>query len=94
MAETKTKKVVEEVTEEVAAEAVVEESKPKMVTVKFDLTRKEKDDIWVAVNGEKFLIKRGVAVEVPDYVAEVLEHSEEMLEIAMEYEAQASNFDE
>ena len=34
-----------------------------------------KEDLFVAVNGRSFLIQRGVEVEVPAYVAEVLEHS-------------------
>lgn len=33
------------------------------------------DDVFVAVNGETYLIKRGVEVEVPLAVAEVLENS-------------------
>lgn len=36
---------------------------------------KYKDDVFVAVNGESYLIKRGEEVEVPDYIAEVLDHS-------------------
>ncbi len=35
-----------------------------------------KDDVFVAVNGRTFQIMRGVEVEVPDYVEEVLRHSE------------------
>ena len=62
----------------------------KKVKIKLPLTRTEKDDKWCAVNGKPFLIKRGVEVEVPDYVAEVLRHEEEMLTIGMEYEAEAS----
>jgi len=62
----------------------------KKVKIKLPLTRGEKDDVYVAVNGKSFLIKRGETVEVPDYVAEVLRHKEEMLEISMEYEAQAA----
>jgi hypothetical protein len=58
--------------------------------IKLPLTRTEKDDVYVCVNGESFLIKRGETVEVPDYVAEVLQHREEMLAEAMEFEAQAS----
>ena len=58
--------------------------------IKLPLTRTEKDDVYVCVNGESFLIKRGETVEVPDYVAEVLQHKEEMLAEAMEFEAQAS----
>ena len=61
----------------------------KKVKVKLPLTRNEKDDVYVCVNGESFLIKRGETVEVPDYVAEVLQHREEMLAEAMEFEAQA-----
>ena len=66
------------------------EPKTKMVKIKLPLTRSEKDDEYVAVNGKSFLIKRGVTVEVPDYVAEVLQHKEEMLAQAMEFEAQAA----
>ena len=76
-------------------EATPKVATPKKVKIRLPLTRAEKNDVWVSVNGEKYLIKRGVDVEVPDYVAEVLQHKEEMLEIAMEYEAQAAqNADE
>ena len=60
------------------------------VKIKLPLTKSEKDDKFVAVNGKTYLIKRGVTVEVPAVVAEVLQHEEEMLAIGMEYEAQAS----
>ena len=63
----------------------------KKVKIKLPLTRTEKDDKYVAVNGKSYLIKRGEEVEVPDYVAEVLQHEEEMLSIAMEYEEAAKN---
>lgn len=36
---------------------------------------KYKDDVFVAVNGRTYLIKRGVEVEVPESVAKVLEDS-------------------
>ena len=65
-------------------------NKPKMVKIKLPLTRTEKDDVYVAVNGMSYLIKRGETVEVPDYVAEVLQHKEDMLADSMEYEAEAS----
>lgn len=61
----------------------------KKIKIKLPLTRTEKDDVYVAVNGKSFLIKRGEYVEVPDYVAEVLQHQEEMLSSAMEYEEKA-----
>jgi hypothetical protein len=62
----------------------------KKVKIKLPLTRTEKDDKYVAVNGRSYLIKRGEEVEVPDYVTEALQHEEKMLAIAMEYEEQAS----
>ena len=63
---------------------------PKKVKIKLPLTRTEKDDVWVAVNGKSYLIKRGETVEVPASVAEVLQHKEDMLAQSMEYEAQAA----
>ena len=62
----------------------------KKVKIKLPLTRNEKEDVYVCVNGKSFQIKRGETVEVPDYVAEVLQHREEMLAEAMEFEAQAA----
>ena len=55
----------------------------KMVKVRIPRTKADEEDVFVSVNLETFLIKRGVEVEVPDYVAEVLMHHEEMLENIM-----------
>lgn len=60
-----------------------------LVTVKLPITRTEKEDKWVAVNGKSIQIKRGVEVEIPLCIAKVLEHQETMLMEAMEYEATA-----
>lgn len=49
----------------------------------------EQEGVYVAVNGKTYQIKRGVSVEVPACVAEVLEHSEEMESLAIEYEEAA-----
>lgn len=65
-------------------------AKPKKVKIKLPLTRTEKDDVYVGLNGKGYLIKRGVEVEVPYGVAKILERKEKMLSIAMEYEAQAA----
>lgn len=54
-----------------------------MVKIKIPRTKTDQEDVFVSVNMETFLIKRGVEVEVPDYVAEVLQHQEEMLETIM-----------
>ena len=62
----------------------------KKVKIKLPLTRTEKDDVYVCVNGDSVLIKRGEWVEVPESVKEVLDHKEKMLAEAMEFEAQAA----
>lgn len=59
------------------------------VVINIPVTRFEKDDVWVAVNGKSMQIKRGIDVEVPKCIAEALEHSQNMLVEAMEYEAKA-----
>jgi hypothetical protein len=62
----------------------------KKVKIKLPLTRTEKEDVYVCVNGKSYQIKRGETVAVPDYVAEVLQHKEEMLAEAIEFESQAA----
>ena len=64
--------------------------KAAKVKIKLPLTRTEKDDVLVGLNGKTYLIKRGVEVEVPVGVAKILQRKEKMLAIAMEFEAQAS----
>lgn len=64
--------------------------KPKKVKIKLPLTRTEKDDVFVGLNGKTYLIKRGVEVEVPEGVAKILARKEKMLSLAMEFEAQAA----
>lgn len=50
----------------------------KRVKIKlFKDSHEYKDDVFVSVNGERYQIQRGVEVEVPGYIAEVLEHSAE-----------------
>ena len=61
----------------------------KMVKIRIPRTKKEEEDVFVSVNLRTWLIKRGVEVEVPECVAEVLRHQEEMLEEIMLFEEQA-----
>lgn len=61
----------------------------KMVTIRIGLTRTEKDDVFVAVNGKKYLIKRGVDVKVPEAVAKIIKRSEKSMATAMAYEEKA-----
>lgn len=60
-----------------------EPAKQKMVKIRMPRTKKDEEDVFVSVNNYTCIIKRGVEVEVPDYVAEVLRHQEEMLEQIM-----------
>ena len=52
-------------------------SEKKAVRIKlFKDNSRYKEDVFVSVNGVNFKIRRGVEVEVPPEVAEVLEHSQ------------------
>lgn len=68
-----------------------EAPKRKTVTVKIPRIKADQEDVFVSVNMETFLIQRGVKVEVPDYVAEVLEHQEQMMETIMRFEDAVKN---
>ena len=59
----------------------------KMVKIRIPRTKKNEADVFVSVNDYTCIIKRGVEVEVPDFIAEVLQHREEMLELIMLSEA-------
>lgn len=67
-----------------------EVQKEKTVSIRIPLTKTEKDDVFVSVNNRTWQIKRGVNVEVPECVAEVLRNSEVMLEVAMQFEQKAA----
>ena len=78
-----TNKNVNEAVEETVAKKEKTAPKRNMVKIKIPRERADQEDVFVSVNMETFLIKRGVWVEVPDYVAEVLDHQEAMLEEIM-----------
>lgn len=61
----------------------------KMVKVRIPRTKADQEDVFVSVNNYTCVIKRGVEVEVPDFVAEVLQHQQEMLEQIMLFEEAA-----
>lgn len=57
-------------------ESATNEKGEKLVKIKlFKDSYKYKDDVFVSVNNRNWLIQRGVEVEVPECVAEVLERS-------------------
>lgn len=62
------------------------EAKQKMVKVKIPRVSKKQQPQFVSVNNYTYMIKPGEEVEVPDFVAEVLKHREEMMEIAAAFE--------
>lgn len=70
MAETKTNKA--------------EVKKEEMVTIKLPRDNK-KGDLFVSVNERTWLVQRGVAVEVPACVAEVIANAEEMEQEAYDF---------
>lgn len=63
------------------AEGTAEEK----VKLRIPRTKSENDDVYVSVNDRSWLIRRGEEVEVPECVAEVLLHQEQMLEEAYQY---------
>ena len=56
----------------------------RMIPIKIEKNKNERDDVFVSVNGKNFQIKRGEKVEVPEYVVEVLENMKRMDELAIE----------
>ena len=58
--------------------AVKKENDGEMVSIRlFSDNGRYKGDLFVSVNGVNYQIKRGVTVQVPPEVAEVIQHSEE-----------------
>lgn len=58
----------------------------KKVLIRIPKTRAEQGDVFVSVNERTWLIQRGVEVEVPECVAEVLRNKERMEEEAFAFE--------
>lgn len=77
-----------------AAEEVAETKKKtseKMVTIRIPRMRKDEEDEVVWVNDRRFIIKKGIEVEVPACVEEVLRHRDEMRERAYIFEESLKN---
>ncbi len=63
----------------------------KMVKTRLPRLRKGQADETVGINGKMYKIKRGVEVEVPENVAQVLEQSERQREKAYAFIEDAAN---
>lgn len=62
------------------------DKKDKQVTIFLPRGRKNEENfVIVSVNGRSWKIMRGVEVQVPEYVAEVLENGRMMAETARRY---------
>ena len=60
--------------------------KPRMVTIKIPRDPSgESNEISASLNGKVYLIKRGVPVEVPEELAEIIVNSERAQEAAIAY---------
>ncbi len=60
--------------------------KEKTVKIKLHRDRKDQEDLFVSVNERTFIVKRGVEVEVPECVAEVIRNAEAMQQEAYDFE--------
>lgn len=65
--------------------------KEKTVKIRLPKSRNQQEDVFVSVNNRTWLIQRGVNVEVPLCVAEVLKHQENMQETIMLFEKEKRN---
>lgn len=53
---------------------------PQMVKIKIPKTKADQGDVFVSVNERTWQIQRGIVVEVPDYVATMLQMREDQIE--------------
>lgn len=67
-------------------EMILEEQQEEMISIRLPLTKELKDDVFVRVNHDTWLIKRGVTVRLPRRAVEVLEHAEEAEQASMLYQ--------
>ena len=72
-------------------DTAVKQTKEKMVTIFLPKTKPDEDDERVWVNNRSWQIKRGVQVEVPECVAEVIRHKEEALQRIMLFKEANTN---
>ena len=64
-----------------------EVKKEELVKIRLPRKTKNDEDVFVSVNEKTWLIKRGVEVEVPAYVADLIRNAEEMEEEIYEFQS-------
>lgn len=74
-----------------AVEAAAAPKAEDTVTIRLPRTKKDQEDLFVSVNERTWIIQRGVNVEVPACVAEVIRHAEDMQQVAFDYEQAAAH---
>lgn len=74
-----------EKTKATEATAPENEKGEKLVTIRLPLTKEDTRPVYVRVNGRKWGIPRGKKVQVPECVAEVLDHAEAQMLEAIRY---------
>lgn len=67
------------------------EKKEKTVKIRIPRTNKEQGDVFVSVNERTWQIKRGVEVEVPECVKEVLDNAADAENDAYEFNSKNVN---
>ena len=58
----------------------------ELVKIRLPRRTKNDEDVFVSVNAKTYLIKRGMEVEVPASVAELIRNAEEMQEEMYEFQ--------
>lgn len=71
-----------------SAQEALANAMEETVRIRLPKTKELQEDVFVSVNNRTWLIRRGVYVDVPACVAEVLQHAEEMTEEALRFDAE------
>lgn len=58
----------------------MDKKESQTVRIRIPRMHPKQEDVFASVNDYTCIIKRGVEVEVPEFIAEVLRHQEEMME--------------
>jgi hypothetical protein len=75
----------------VKAEETAVKDENRMVTILIPLERGSNEDVYVSVNQEEYILRRGEQVTVPWYVAELLKNRDRMMRISNAYDRARRN---